>query len=122
MAEVVGVRRSSVKRSGVLDDARKPPDYPAPVWDSAKCLYHPDPDWFFEDLENNNAKRQKDFCSDCPVISECLEYAMKVDVRGIWGGTTHKERKALRKELNITPHVFSFTMIDAYRARGKDIE
>jgi hypothetical protein len=122
MAEPIGSRRSSVKRSGVLNDARKPPDFPAPVWGSAKCLYHPNPDWFFDNIEVNNAREQKKFCSDCPVISECLEYALNVNVSGIWGGTTPRERKAIRKELNITPHIFSFTMIDAYRARGKEVE
>lgn len=122
MAEVVGVRGSSVRRPAVLNDGRKTLDVDTPVWESAKCNYHPDPDWFFDDLEVNGAREQKKFCSDCPVNKKCLEYAMKVDVRGVWGGTTYKERKALRKELNITPYIFSFTMIDAYRARGKTIE
>lgn len=122
MAEVVGVRRSSLRRSGVLNDPRKPPDYPAPIWGSAKCLYHPDPDWFFDNIEVNNAREQKRFCSDCPVKQQCLEYALKVNVWGIWGGTTPKERNAIRKELNITPHIFSFTMLDSYRTRGKTIE
>jgi len=122
LAEVVGVRRSSLRRSGVLNDPRKPPDYPAPIWGSAKCLYHPDPDWFFDNIEVNNAREQKRFCSDCPVKQQCLEYALKVNVRGIWGGTTPKERNAIRKELNITPHIFSFTMLDSYRTRGKTIE
>jgi len=122
MADAISFRGGSVRRPAVLNDSRKPLDVVIPVWDSAKCNYHPNPDWFFDDLEANRGVEQKKFCSDCPVKQKCLDYALRVNVSGIWGGTTLKERQAIRKELNITPHIFSFTMIDAYRSRGKDIE
>lgn len=38
-------------------------------------------------------------CSVCPVSDACLEYALETNQRsGIWGGTTEKERKSLRRK------------------------
>ncbi len=37
------------------------------------------------------------FCSLCPVISECLDYAVREVVEfGMFGGKTPRERRALR--------------------------
>jgi len=35
-------------------------------------------------------------CQECPIINECLEYAIKNNEIGVWGGTTEKQRKRLR--------------------------
>lgn len=33
------------------------------------------------------------YCSNCPVVHECLEYALAAEERhGIWGGTNEQER------------------------------
>lgn len=46
------------------------------------------------------------FCSSgdyCPVSEQCLEFALETDSRGIWAGTTYKERLAIirfRRQLN----------------------
>lgn len=43
-------------------------------------------------------KVAKALCMTCPIIESCLEDAMKVEnVSGIWGGTTDKERRGLRR-------------------------
>ena len=34
----------------------------------------------------------KGYCRCCPIISECLNYAIDNDLDGIWGGTTAAER------------------------------
>ena len=48
--------------------------------------------------ENPNAWREaKKVCSLCKVQYECLEYALGMDVDGVWGGTTKKERMKLKK-------------------------
>ncbi len=42
----------------------------------------------------------KQICAGCPVKAECLEYALNnphASKIGIWGGTTEKERRALRR-------------------------
>ena len=34
-------------------------------------------------------------CAECPSRSECLDFAVRNDIRfGLWGGLTHKERVA----------------------------
>jgi len=35
-------------------------------------------------------------CDRCPVRRPCLAWALRHEVHGIWGGTTEKERRALR--------------------------
>ena len=60
-----------------------------------------DPDLFFQEniggdfVENQLAA--KALCATCPVVKECLAFALKHDEPyGIWGGMTHQERKALK--------------------------
>lgn len=44
-------------------------------------------------------------CERCPVIAQCLDYAVRLDellpkghtLTGIWGGTTHKQRAVARR-------------------------
>jgi WhiB family redox-sensing transcriptional regulator len=37
-------------------------------------------------------------CADCPVKTECLEYALanRID-HGVWGGTSERERRRILK-------------------------
>lgn len=46
-------------------------------------------------------KNAKAICAECPVIKECLEYALSEEMFfGVWGGTTPKERQVMfRKRL-----------------------
>jgi WhiB family redox-sensing transcriptional regulator len=40
--------------------------------------------------------RAKRICLDCPVLDECLEFALRVrEPHGIWGGLTEAERRGL---------------------------
>jgi len=55
-------------------------------------------DIFFP-ADPNNWREAKIACAMCPVSNECLEYALKENVLGIWGGTTDKERQRLRREM-----------------------
>lgn len=44
-------------------------------------------------------RKAKELCRTCPVINECLRWA--IDTRqpyGIWGGTTERERRELQKK------------------------
>ena len=64
------------------------------------------------DNERGARKRQRDatakaICANCPVISECLNWAMSVgEPNGVWGGLTTDERSELsrteRSELSRT--------------------
>lgn len=41
----------------------------------------------------------KAICRACPVIAECLEYALTTPERaGVWGGTSEKERRRIRRQ------------------------
>jgi hypothetical protein len=51
-------------------------------------------------LEEINYIRQF-ICGKCPMINECLEYALYHEMYGIWGGTTERMRKTFRKQLSI---------------------
>ena len=69
----------------------------APGWrEQAVCITATDPDVFFpavpEDLEP--ARR---ICRACPVAGACLAEALdRAEIDGVWGGTTHAERRTMR--------------------------
>jgi len=45
-------------------------------------------------------KQAKELCRACPVVNDCLEYAMGFSARsltGIWGGMTERERARQHK-------------------------
>ena len=57
--------------------------------------------WFFTEGDAFKVKYAKMVCRDCPVLQDCLEYALSFpDTRGVWGGTTTKERKKVRAQLS----------------------
>lgn len=66
-----------------------------------KCYNHPDPDWFHIPGNGDNLKYQKDFCKGCKILDECLDYAIRNDVSGVWGGTTTRERRMIRRSKGI---------------------
>jgi WhiB family transcriptional regulator, redox-sensing transcriptional regulator len=45
--------------------------------------------------ERDRIMKAKTICSRCPVIRECLQYALVTQEIGIWGGTTDGERRKL---------------------------
>ncbi|CAM5599797.1 MULTISPECIES: WhiB family transcriptional regulator [Streptomyces] len=65
-------------------------------------------------VEGTVQKRVKTLCSDCPVRTECLAYALDNRIEhGIWGGTTARERRSL---LRRRPTVTSWRLLlDAAR-------
>ena len=65
------------------------------------CVYA-DTDLFFPVGSSmkaiKKANEAKAICSECPVVTECLEYAIRTNQdSGIWGGTTEEERLSLRR-------------------------
>lgn len=63
----------------------------------ALCAGHPDKGaWFADDMAS--AQRAKAVCRACPVMTECLEFAVATGPHdGIWGATTPYERRRLRR-------------------------
>ena len=80
-----------------------PPVSPAERWEGALCTQVGMPDlWFPEPGANlTTAKR---VCASCPLIQECLEYAMETEAQltgyrfGIYGGLSAVERARLARE------------------------
>jgi WhiB family redox-sensing transcriptional regulator len=84
-------------------------DYAVYWRERAACL-HEDPDLFFPIGNSGPTLGQIDgakaVCGRCPVVEQCLNWAVQVgEMEGVWGGTTGSERRAMRRR-------------QAYRAKG----
>jgi WhiB family redox-sensing transcriptional regulator len=74
-------------------------DIPVDWKTQAACRGYPD-DLFFPagDTDGEQIATALAVCNNCKVIDECLNYALESNQRaGIWGGTTEKERRSLRR-------------------------
>jgi WhiB family redox-sensing transcriptional regulator len=66
-----------------------------------------DPDMFFPEPDQPNsaylAQAAKSVCSTCPYVIECLAWALTNDeIWGIWGGTTERERKRMKRPIPLS--------------------
>jgi len=67
-----------------------------PYLDLAACRGL-DPDLFY--AESGTAiMKAKSLCATCDVREQCLEWAIRREEFGVWGGTTARERAAMRRE------------------------
>ena len=57
-----------------------------------------DQELFFPDT-TAHIREAKSICNRCEVQIECLDYALKNHVSGIWGGTTERDRRKLRRKV-----------------------
>ena len=63
----------------------------------ARCA-EVDPEIFFPE-RGGSSKAARAVCGDCRVRMQCLEYALNNKEQfGIWGGTSERERRRLRRE------------------------
>jgi WhiB family transcriptional regulator, redox-sensing transcriptional regulator len=64
---------------------------------NARCT-EVDPEIFFPE-RGGSSKAARQVCGNCLVKEQCLEYALNNKEQfGIWGGTSERERRRLRKE------------------------
>ncbi len=78
--------------------------------DRAACIGM-DPQMFFPPGEVKGAgvyRQARSVCYDCPVINDCLEYALREfprqdDDHGMWGGTTPRERRRIHRTRRVHP-------------------
>ncbi len=74
---------------------------PVTGWKSrAACSEYPN-ELFFPgaDASSRVVEKAVAVCAVCQVAEECLQYAFETNQRaGIWGGTSEKERKSLRRK------------------------
>lgn len=70
-----------------------------PYLDDAACKGL-DPELFY--AESGTAiVRAKSLCHQCDVRERCLEWALKREEFGVWGGTTARERASIRREMGV---------------------
>ncbi|MBT1164577.1 WhiB family transcriptional regulator [Bifidobacterium felsineum] len=70
----------------------------------AACRNTPDPDVFYPNA-GGDVSQAKAICDDCPVKTECLDHALRMNEQyGIWGGLTVNERRALRNAYGRRKH------------------
>jgi WhiB family transcriptional regulator, redox-sensing transcriptional regulator len=86
--------------SGRLGNLVLPPGVEVGWQQDAACKDVPDPDVFFPG-KGEDAEAAKQVCAGCPVLGECLEFAlatMRAPDRdhGVYGGLTPAERARLR--------------------------
>jgi len=86
------------------------PDFVNSDSDTPSCA-ETDPEIFFpqdNELEGYSrggyykyGRQAKSICHGCPLKNPCLEYALRHDEIGIWGGTTEYDRRRLRRQYGL---------------------
>ncbi|MBX7159305.1 MAG: WhiB family transcriptional regulator [Acidimicrobiia bacterium] len=67
-------------------------------WQARANCIGVDPDIFFPE-RGASTKEAKSICAACLVRADCLEYALENSEKfGIWGGTSERERRRLRRQ------------------------
>lgn len=74
------------------------PRFGAAAWMSDGVCAQTDPEVFFPE-KGASTTPAKRVCLACPVRVECRDYAVEnSELRGVWGGTSERERLALRRQ------------------------
>lgn len=78
-----------------VDDLDIEPEF----WrEAAACADDTEGLFFPDDGDIGAINRAKAVCESCPVADVCLSYAIETNqTEGIWGGTTARERRKLRR-------------------------
>ena len=80
-----------------------------------------DPDLFFPYSSGMGAlileSQAKSVCRKCPFRLECLDFALRRDDAGIWGGMTKKERRDIKKAARLGSLVTCTEQKSALRTR-----
>lgn len=73
-------------------------DFEAVLWQrEGSCFQKGNMIFFVE--KGKSVRRAKAVCRECPVKTQCLEYAHEKKIPfGVWGGLTAKERERQRRE------------------------
>jgi WhiB family transcriptional regulator, redox-sensing transcriptional regulator len=67
--------------------------------EGAACADRPEVDFFPASEAGEDVRRAKAICASCPVIDDCLAFAIETNQPdGIWGGHTAKERIRIRRQ------------------------
>jgi hypothetical protein len=70
-----------------------------PAWHRSAACRGADPDLFFPERADGPPVAALSYCEACPVRPQCLAPALEVaSTVGVWGGTTGRVRRRLRRE------------------------
>lgn len=72
-----------------------------PDFDGSELCSQVDPEIWFPTTKNQTGAMAKRLCLSCPWLVKCRNYAVQVDVVGIWGATNEKERSRIRKKQKV---------------------
>jgi len=51
--------------------------------------------------DSTHGSQAKQICNGCPVVTDCLLYALTdLQLVGVWGATSHKQRKQIHRNRN----------------------
>lgn len=80
-------------------DFLSPPILEERPWAVFAACHEADSEMFFPNSREQES-RALAICATCPVIEDCLEYAVDSRERyGVWGGTTEKGRRKLLRRI-----------------------
>jgi WhiB family redox-sensing transcriptional regulator len=77
-------------------ETRWPTDH-NPTWKQDAACRNINPETFFPEKENKNINIIGEYCNNCLVKKPCLNYALQHHEKGIWGGTTTKQRQRIQR-------------------------
>lgn len=69
-----------------------------PAWMGDGVCSSTDPELFFPD-QGGHWQSAKRVCQACPVREQCLDFALEHGERGIWGGTSDRDRLRIRRDM-----------------------
>jgi WhiB family transcriptional regulator, redox-sensing transcriptional regulator len=82
--------------------AAQPDPSNEPWYERAVCP-QTDPEAFYP-KKGGSTREAKRICRGCPVIDQCLQWALDNDERfGIWGGLSERERRRLKRGIDEEP-------------------
>ncbi|MFD3586973.1 WhiB family transcriptional regulator [Streptomyces sp. NPDC058683] len=92
-------------------------------WREQGACVRNDPDLFFPigngGLTHIQIAEAKAVCRRCPVMDQCLAWAMNVEqVEGIWGGKTEGERRLMRRRDGAEQHLGAMRVTSMPHARS----
>ena len=79
------------------------PGYSEINWDRAECKGAPTHLFYVIEEERSalqliGADTLRRICGSCPILEDCLDYGMRNENYGMWGGLMTKERNALKSQ------------------------
>jgi WhiB family redox-sensing transcriptional regulator len=98
-------------------DGQVPPSESTLWMTGGACAGKTGMDWFPAE-EFTSSEEVRAVCGACGVAGLCLSYALAHHEYGVWGGTTERERRALRKRARSHPPVASYPENQEGSCRG----